>query len=51
MEFLKNDQWSRCLNLRGNRIGVEGVCEFAKLMKKNSSLISLDLRGNPGFTK
>lgn len=49
--FLKDDQWSRCINLKNNKIGFEGIKCFSKLMKKNHAIVSLDLRGNPGLTK
>ena len=51
IEFLKDDQWTRCINLRDNELTSEGIRNFARLMKKNQTIISLDLRGNPGLNK
>jgi hypothetical protein len=48
---LKADAWTKCLNLRSNMIRAEGVRELALLLKENSSLISLDLRGNEGLSR
>lgn len=42
--FLKNDSWTKCINLKRNCIHAEGIREFAIMLKSNSSLISLDLR-------
>lgn len=49
--FLRDDGWTKCLNLRRNDIRVDGVKELALMLKKNSSLISLDLRDNEGLTR
>lgn len=49
MKFLKFDNWTRSLNLRHNSIEKEGIKEFVSLMRRNDTLISLDLRDNPGF--
>lgn len=49
MKFLRFDNWTRSINLRHNQIEQEGVKEFVALMKRNKSLIALDLRGNPGL--
>jgi Ran GTPase-activating protein (RanGAP) involved in mRNA processing and transport len=49
MKFLRFDNWTRSLNLKYNAIGKDGVKEFVTLMKRNKSLIALDLRGNPGL--
>ena len=51
ISFLKDDNWTKCLNLRNNKLTIEGIKSFAWLLKKDTSLISLDLRDNPGFTK
>jgi hypothetical protein len=48
---LKDDDWTRCINLRNNKIGKEGVKQFALMMKTQKILVSLDLRENEGFTK
>jgi hypothetical protein len=48
---LRSDSWTKCLNLRHNNIKLEGVKELALMLKVNSSLISLDLRGNEGLSK
>lgn len=44
ISFLKEDSWTRCLNLKNNSIKGDGVKDFALLMKTNTALISLDLR-------
>ena len=49
--FLKDDNWTKCLNLRHNDIKVEGVKEIALMLKQNRSLISVDLRENEGLTR
>lgn len=49
--FLKDDSWTKCINLKKNNIRMEGVKQFALLLKSNTSLISLDLRQNEGLTK
>jgi hypothetical protein len=51
LDFFKDDHWTRCLNLRSNRLTNETIKQFGVLLKKNTSLISLDLRDNFGFTK
>ena len=51
MTFLKDDNWTKCLNLRRNDIKVEGVKEIALMLKQNRSLISVDLRENEGLTR
>ncbi len=48
---LSNDGWLQSLNLRKNKIEPEGCIEFVKLLAKNHSLLSLDLRDNPGFNR
>lgn len=51
ISYLKNDNWTKCINLRGNHIHSEGIREFALMLKNNTSLISLDLRDNEGLTR
>lgn len=47
---LNYDEYIQSLSLRYNRISEEGVLDCCKLLKANRSIISLDLRNNPGFT-
>ena len=47
--FLQYDGWTRSINLRKNNIAVAGIEELNKVLDSNESLISLDLRENPGF--
>lgn len=51
IQFLKDDNWLQCLNLKRNCITEGGISQFIDLMKTNTSLIVLDLRENEGFTK
>ena len=47
---LKEDKWIRCLNLNMNCIGAEAVKEFIEAAYRNKSILSLDVRNNPGFS-
>ncbi len=33
--FLKNDRWTRAINLKNNSIGEEGIKNFAEMLKEN----------------
>jgi hypothetical protein len=46
---LQYDTWVRNLNVRGNKIDDMGVNELARILEKNNSLFSVDLRDNPFF--
>jgi centrosomal protein CEP78 len=49
--FLSNDRWLRSLNLRGNLIDEVGIELLNTMLDRNHSLISLDIRDNPGCNK
>ncbi|CAD8066140.1 unnamed protein product [Paramecium primaurelia] len=49
--FLMYDSWTKNIGLRENQIGEEGVKLFSQILDTNESLISLDLRENPGFVE
>ena len=50
-KFLCYDKYLRSLNIRKNRLELRGCLEFVKLLSKNDTLLSLDLRDNPGFNR
>lgn len=50
-KFLSYDKWLKSLNLRHNKLELKGCLEFIRLLTKNDSLLSLDLRDNPGFNR
>jgi len=50
-KFLYFDQWTKSINLRYNAISEEGIKELIGLLKNNFTLISLDLRDNPGLNE
>ena len=47
---LNYDEYIQILSLKNNKISEEGVKECCRLLKSNRSLLSLDLRHNPGYT-
>ena len=58
-QFLQFDAWTKSIGLRANNIGmfivfritdIEGTRLLSMMLDTNESLISLDLRDNPGFT-
>ena len=49
--FLMYDSWTKSIGLKENQIGEEGVQLFSQILDTNESLISLDLRDNPGFVE
>ena len=48
---LSYDNYIRKLNLRENQICANGCHLFNKLLKSNTSILNIDLRKNPGFSK
>jgi hypothetical protein len=46
---LANDSYIRSINLRNNKISLEGCKDFIKVLRKNLTLLNLDLNGNPGY--
>jgi Leucine Rich repeat len=48
--YLQYDVKTRSINLRFNKIGVEGFLELNALLDSNENLISLDIRNNPGMS-
>jgi centrosomal protein CEP78 len=48
INFLKNDRWLRSLNLRGNFIDTTGIQLINDILDRNHSIVSLDIRDNPG---
>ena len=47
--FLRNDGWTRSVNLRFNRICASGLLGLNAMLDDNENLISLDIRDNPGM--
>lgn len=45
------DSWTKSIGLKDNQIGEEGIQQFNEILDTNESLISLDLRDNPGFVQ
>lgn len=48
-KYIRRDQWVRCINLNGNLIGSDAVRQFVAGVDQNKTILSLDLRNNPGF--
>jgi centrosomal protein CEP78 len=49
--FLQYDSWTRYINLRHNCVEEQGIAEACRLLDTNDTLISFDLRDNPGFSE
>lgn len=47
---LSHDFYIRSINLSSNEINEEGCKKFIRVMRKNLTLVNLDLRDNPGYT-
>ena len=47
--LLSNDRWLKSLNLRGNNIDENGISMVSKILDRNSSILTLDVRDNPGI--
>jgi len=48
--WVKYDEYVRHIDISYNRAGPEATKNFLSLMKQNKSLISLEMRGNSGYT-
>jgi hypothetical protein len=45
------DEYMRHIDLSYNKIGTESMSTFLSKLKSNNNLVSLEMRGNPGFTE
>lgn len=50
-KVIRQDNYLRSLQLQNNQFSAEAVGEVVKALEQNKALLSLDLRGNPGYEK
>ena len=48
---LKSDEYMRCINLQKNNIQTAGFKHLAEAIFQHPTMISIDLRFNPGYTE
>ena len=48
---LGSDEYIKSIDLRKNKIGINGIKHLASVVSEHSAMICVDLRDNPGYTK